>query len=284
MHFPPGSEFLYFKVYVGPATADHVLKIIFDGIKELGSFPWFFIRYGDPKWHIRLRLKGEKDGLLRNILPVLSECLDQLTQQGLVEGFQLDTYHRESDRYGGTHGIEVAEQIFGVDSYAVCQLLGLLQRTDSETHRWKFAILGVDDWLKDFGLTYQTRFSLMKTMSSGYHEEFQSRKIGLYHEISRNYRAMRLDLEALLFNQNHGSQEFAEAKRIFHSRSVQSRPLISEYLNLEESHLLSRPLLDIIPSIVHMFSNRIFKHDGRKQELVIYEFLKRLYASHLKKK
>src|SRR5690606_28834154 len=58
--FAPGSEWLYAKLYTGNATADHVLCAVRPAIDAaLGSGAadsWFFIRYADPDWHVRLRL------------------------------------------------------------------------------------------------------------------------------------------------------------------------------------------------------------------------------------
>src|SRR5262249_16179051 len=54
--FPPGSEWLYAKLYAGPATLDQLLRDVIRPIVEVASRTgavdrWFFIRYGDPDWH-----------------------------------------------------------------------------------------------------------------------------------------------------------------------------------------------------------------------------------------
>ncbi|MGB8194413.1 MAG: lantibiotic dehydratase, partial [Chitinophagaceae bacterium] len=62
--FSPGSEWVYFKLYCGAKSAD---KILLDAIKPLTENllqdqsidRWFFIRYNDPDFHIRLRLHVE---------------------------------------------------------------------------------------------------------------------------------------------------------------------------------------------------------------------------------
>jgi thiopeptide-type bacteriocin biosynthesis protein len=61
----------------------------------------------------------------------------------------LDTYDREIERYGGSEGIRVAEQIFAVDSACV---LDLLSTEHSHTEWWRIALLGVDMLLADFHL------------------------------------------------------------------------------------------------------------------------------------
>src|SRR5205823_5861924 len=51
--FPPGSEWLYAKLYTGAATMDQVLReVVAPLVEELtesrAADRWFFIRYGDP--------------------------------------------------------------------------------------------------------------------------------------------------------------------------------------------------------------------------------------------
>ena len=64
--FGPASEWLYVKLYTGPATADGVLRdVLAPVVAEAGLPPgsWFFIRYGDPDWHVRLRFHGDPEML-----------------------------------------------------------------------------------------------------------------------------------------------------------------------------------------------------------------------------
>jgi len=59
--FIPGSEWVYFKLYTGTKTADSILKNELYGyvskmLKNGIIDKWFFIRYADPDFHVRLRL------------------------------------------------------------------------------------------------------------------------------------------------------------------------------------------------------------------------------------
>ncbi|HEV7514771.1 MAG TPA: lantibiotic dehydratase, partial [Thermoanaerobaculia bacterium] len=51
--FPPGSEWLYVKLYTGSSTADRVLReliapVVEEALGQGAADGWFFIRYGDP--------------------------------------------------------------------------------------------------------------------------------------------------------------------------------------------------------------------------------------------
>ena len=56
----PGSEWLFFKIYTGPKSADTLLagplRILVTSLLERAHVDsFFFIRYTDPEYHIRLR-------------------------------------------------------------------------------------------------------------------------------------------------------------------------------------------------------------------------------------
>jgi hypothetical protein len=128
--FPPGSEWLYAKLYAGPATLDQVLsdvvRPVVESVMRAGAADrWFFSRYCDPHWHLRLRFHGEPVHLQQVVLPVLQAATAALLTDGRLWRLQFDTYEREVERYGGPQGIELAERFFQVDSEAVLALVTL---------------------------------------------------------------------------------------------------------------------------------------------------------------
>src|SRR6266498_3130259 len=122
--FPPGSEWLYAKLYTGTGTADQVLNhlvgpLVRSCIASGAANAWFFIRYDDPDWHLRLRLHGEPRRLYAEVLPSLEAAAAPLLEAGQLWRMQLDTYEREVERYGGDQGVELAEQELDDRSEAV---------------------------------------------------------------------------------------------------------------------------------------------------------------------
>src|SRR5262249_57327315 len=87
---------------------------------------WFFIRYGEPEWHLRLRLHGRPERLHAQVLPVLQAAAAPLLGDGRLWRLQLDTYQREIERYGGPEGMLLAERLFHADSAAVLAIVELL--------------------------------------------------------------------------------------------------------------------------------------------------------------
>ena len=58
--FVPGDEWLFFKVYCGVKTCDEllvkkILSLAHRLMKEKIIVRWFFIRYSDPDYHLRVR-------------------------------------------------------------------------------------------------------------------------------------------------------------------------------------------------------------------------------------
>src|SRR3954453_2569686 len=114
--FPPGSEWLYLKVYTGTSTADGLLREVVgpvarEALAQGAADSWFFIRYGDPEWHLRLRFHGDPSRLLGEVLPLLSDAVVPLLERGEVRRFELGTYERELERYGGPVGMPLCEQM-----------------------------------------------------------------------------------------------------------------------------------------------------------------------------
>lgn len=153
--FPPGSNWLYLKAYCGPAAADTVVNRAIQPV--LDGERWFFVRYGDPDWHVRVRIEGDSSRLMEVVQPRLLGALAPLEAEGRVWRVQLDTYEREVERYGGDRGIVVAEKGFCADTVAVANILALLEGDAAADARWRLALAGIHLLLDDLGYTLEAR-------------------------------------------------------------------------------------------------------------------------------
>ena len=124
---PPGSDWLFVKLYCPPDSETELLsgpvRAFARDVAGEGFADWFFIRYSDPRRHIRLRFRGEPARLLADLLPRVTAWATDLIRSGVCERFSIDTYDRELDRFGGSHGLAAAEDFFCADSAAVGDLL-----------------------------------------------------------------------------------------------------------------------------------------------------------------
>jgi thiopeptide-type bacteriocin biosynthesis protein len=281
--FPPGSEWLFIKLYSGPATADQVLRDVVrpvvDGVLAAGAADcWFFIRYGDPDWHLRLRFHGHPARLGGEVLPLLQAASAPLLQDGRLWRVQLDTYEREVERYGGADGIVLAERLFQADSEAALALAELLPEDARGEVRWRLALVGMDLLLSDLGFDLEARRAVLHKARDTFAAEFHA-DAEFGHQLAAKFRPERKGLEGLLDPKGGADTPFDAALEILRRRSRLLAPVMVELRCCAQAGRLSVPLADLALSYLHMHANRLLRSAHRAQELVLYDFLARLYQS-----
>jgi thiopeptide-type bacteriocin biosynthesis protein len=277
--FLPGSEWLYVKIYTGPSQLDELLERLVREViapQPVGVIDrWFFLAYADPDPHLRVRMHGEPSALTGHVLPMLERALASERQRGSVWKLQVDTYERELERYGGAGCIELAEQAFHVDSEAA---LALIQACGDDTElRWKLALVGIDRLLGDFGLDLERRFALTELLLEGYRQEHSLSAVRR-KAIGADYRLRAGRLARLLWSR---PSEHTPAERrglqAIERRSARLTPLAAR---LSVAALLANAsYLPIVSSLVHMHVVRMLGLNVRSYELVLYDYLRRQYAT-----
>jgi thiopeptide-type bacteriocin biosynthesis protein len=282
--FPPGAEWLYAKVYCGDVAVDELLiQTIAPFVGQvLGSGAadqWFFIRYADPDVHLRIRFHGKTERLNSEILPALQAKLSPLVGGGVLRSWQVDTYEREVERYGGSEGILIAERFFQLDSEAVLEILPLLEEGDAGLdERWRLGLRGMDALLTDFGYDLNRKREFC--------EEMPEHLVGRFHidrdlkdELSRKFRGERASLEQVLNPDNDVDSPLRPGLDVLRKRSERIIPLVKNLRALEETGRLLVSLNQLLASYIHMYLNRLLRSAQPEQEFVIYDFLSRLYRS-----
>jgi thiopeptide-type bacteriocin biosynthesis protein len=284
--FPLGSEWLYAKFYTGTATADHLLRemispLVAELLRSGAAEQWFFIRYGDPDWHVRLRLHGTADRLHAEVLPAVQSAVAPLLDDGRIWRVQFDTYQREVERYGGTEGIALAERIFHVDSEAALEIIERLDVGDAGlAERWRLVMRGIDMLLDDFGFGPEMKLGLLRKVRTALANEFRA-DANLKSQIGDRFRKERKDLEALLTPGHDAESNLSSGFEILRHRSTRLVPLVAELKMCAQAGQLTMPLTELAPSYIHMHANRLLRSAHRAHELVLYDFLARLYDSRV---
>lgn len=284
--FPPGSEWLYAKLYSGAATADRVLLAgvapVAERMLSSGTVSrWFFVRYADPDPHLRVRFAGDPARLREELLPALEEATRRLLDGGLVWRLQLDTYEREVERYGGDDAIELVEEIFAADSEAVAGLLAVPAGLAPD-RRWRAALAGIARLVEDLGLSGDEQRRLAAESRRDLGAEF--RVDGRFAKaVSRRFRTERAGLEALLAGVDGSAPtpdaEVEALRAALDRRSAHIRPVAAQLRDLAVAGRLTVTLDDLAWSLGHMHVNRLLRAAPRAQELILYEFLDRLWAA-----
>ena len=281
--FPPGSEWLYAKIYGGEAMLNGILRdlarpVISRAIETGAADSWFFIRYRDPHPHLRLRLHGTPDKLRADVIPSLHDAVSQLMKEERCWRMQICTYEREIERYGGLQGTVLAEQLFCADSEFVLKVVENLDGDRWSDDLWLLALRAVDQMLNDFQLDLEPRHEMLRRLLS---QPEKGRDTGSSsHHLRKRYRLERQRIEMALAP-DYGDAALPDSLRALRDRSEKFRPVIDQLRAFERDGELHREVNELVPSYLHMNINRIFRSAQNAQEIVIYSFLERYYESRL---
>lgn len=123
--FAPGTQWVYARCYLPFEREGYFIEREIGALlRELagGYEDAHFLRYRDPDPHVRLRLRA-RAGADAALLGAVTASGDRWVRTGAIERFELGTYDREVERYGGPAAIELAERVFSADSALVLDLL-----------------------------------------------------------------------------------------------------------------------------------------------------------------
>lgn len=285
--FLPGSEWLYYKLYCGTKTADELLLALVQplvaGLLQAGLIDkWFFIRYNDPDFHLRVRFHLRD---IRNAGDVMQAFL-RLAEPQLAAGFvwkiQMDTYQRETERYG-QQLTALAEDLFFADSQMKLSFLQLTEGDEREKYRWLWALRGVDELLNAFGYTPERKYALMQQIQQQFAAEFKADK-SLFRQLNQQYNTNRKEIIAVMETVVSPDDPFFPLLEIFRQEEAALRLTASAILAALPEANKDAAIDSLMGSYIHMNLNRLFLSEPRLHELVIYDLLCSHYRAGLKRR
>lgn len=280
-----GDEWLYYKFYTGPKTADILLtrmvKPLAEQLLTSGDIDkWFFIRYGDPKLHTRVRFHIKSPPSLLKVVQAVSALSKPFIQEDLIWKIQVDSYQREIERYG-SRSMELAETLFFYDSQMTVDMLDLIEGDEGERIRWLFGLRAVDTMLEDFKYSMEEKYDLVTRLRENFGREFNMNR-SLKEQMEKKFRADRSVITDLLNHTNDQESEMSPLFELLEQKSKAMQPLTPEVLKLYNNKEPNPFFLnDLMASYSHMMVNRLFKSKQRLHELVLYDFLHRYYKSEI---
>jgi len=282
--FPPGSEWLYAKLYCGEATADRVLTeaigpVVRDAMAAGEIDRWFFLRYADPDSHLRVRFHGDPARLLGAVMPRLDRALAPFLAERIVHKLVLDTYDREIERYGGDRAIDLVETVFWKDSEAVLAIFDAFDGSALDL-RWRVALRGIESTLVMLGLTAEQRAQIYATSRESLGNEFGA-VTATWGMVGDKFAKERASLDPLFAGdtERDAAHDLAPCFAALAARDVALAETAAELAARDRAGELTRPVVDFAWSIVHMHANRMLHASARAQEMVLYDFLRRLHAA-----
>jgi len=252
--FPPGKEWLYFEIYCHQQRSDMLLSgpiaHFLDAYKSLIK-SWFFIRYNENGYHLRLRilLKDENDGQV--LIASFPDYLEEYLSAGLVSDLQLRTYRRETQRYGNDL-IEDVERHFSSDSRFV---LSLLETNPDAMSKYKFCSdlvgkLQAEALFEDKGFA-----DVIKMMSDSFNEE--------HHLEASDFKKLNAQYQIYLKSDYSGLTD---------SQLIDFDSFTNSFINMLKICDPDRKI-QLFSDLLHMHVNRLFNKDQRTHEMVVYYYL-----------
>jgi thiopeptide-type bacteriocin biosynthesis protein len=281
--FIPGSEWIYFKVYTGIKTAEKIINTeLYDIVRELKKNDlidkWFFIRYTDPSFHLRIRFLSKNKKDIGEIILIFNDKIKHLVESNLVWKVQLDTYNREIERYNEQF-IDYAESIFYVDSDCQLSLIRSIEKYKNEQYRWMISLLLIDSYLSLFRFKIKEKKSFLLILDELHKKEFGFNEFNAksFNTMFRNNKSI---LESVMYAKVD-DQNFNTMVKYVKDSSERMRPEIDKiYFKMKRGKM---NLFPVLSSLIHMSLNRLFIEKNRTYELVLYDYMRRFYSSEFVK-
>lgn len=261
---PPGSDWTFLKLY---CERDGLTALITEAFPELCSMARahglpapFFMRYGDPAPHLRVRLWDPRWDPQRDS-PGTGAGLRwaaRLLADGLITDVAHATYHRELERYGGPALAGAAEEFFRADSAAVLAELIAHGRGGHGIGRLPLATLTVD------------AVCAALTMPPAQRRRLAAAGAGPVAG-GAAYRGAAPALWAAVQGEGQAAGVVAEVTPVLTAGAV---ALTAEFAGQRDDSGLASRHADIVASLVHMHCNRLgLSHE---EELEVYGIWRRL--------
>ena len=267
--FFPGDNWMFLRIYVGKVSGERILvQKIYPFLKKLINkgfvSDWFFIRYSDPNFHIRIRLRVIMQERWMEILSSFNRLLYPFYEDKSIYRVEIGTYEREIERYG-VKNMECSELIFYRDSDCVCRIIHEINEDDNL--RWMIALKMIDGFLDVTGCDIILKCHYLSLLNVAYKKEFGYDKYNS-KQLNELYRNHKKIIEQVL-DENHGNILPSKVLSIIEERNRGLVDILKE---------CDKKTLNVL-SYIHMTMNRLFVSDNRTYELLIYNFLYRYYNS-----
>ncbi|MFN8510887.1 MAG: lantibiotic dehydratase [Deinococcaceae bacterium] len=261
------QDWIYFKLYTPATRHNDLLLVLSPTLNELKGEPWFFIRYADPKEHIRLRLYRQESAGRFEALEKLDTALFRLFKGALIQDYQMHRYDREIERYGGVEGLKACEAFFWKDSEHA--LFAAEQAGKRPLSDDLMAAISASAVLNAFfGGDFAGIQGLLKRIRAYYESKD-------FKDESDYFRKARPQLWPWMFEKVEQGREEA----VLTPLSAAAAELRVQLTHWREQEVLSSAPEEVLSSVLHMHFNR--RGLNRVEEYRAIYTLERMYDSFL---
>lgn len=264
----PGSDWLYVKFYLGKENENRFL--IEQCTHYANSFlnkgiisGWFFVRYADPKIHLRIRFHGEKEQILSKLLPEIHEWATTLIHKRMISELNFATYEREVERYGGVELIESTEALFCADTQTAMHIICAMEEKKTLLAEEVVAALSFIDLLRGLGLNIKEQVSFFSSL--GMKKEDLS---GF-----RKWKTSLLSVSQAIFDEGlEIKNESLFLHQAFQKRKNTLRDYAKTIQEVKEQQKLALSTFSIYDSLLHMHFNRLIGRSGKEMKARLYAY------------
>ena len=265
MDFIPGDEWIYMKLYgvskrINEFIGYELLPFCNELVMNKDIKKFFYIRYSDPKHHIRLRLKGDSINFYSVIMPKLNLWFRRLIKEGLISSVCLDVYNREIVRYGGPNLIDFAEDVFFTDSLFVANIISLRRSKQLNLSLNFIAVASIINFMDEMKLGYkiQNEIFINRFNRNSFKELFQKNR-------------------KIFMQVGNTADDWSELKEmeggqclygLFKIRKEKINAFADKMNTLDLEDKLYNSKLNIVLSIIHMFCNRLYGSSEEEQKIM----------------
>lgn len=263
--YMPGSEWLYCKIYAHPRSANEILLQYVSpllGSKQAKKFvkKWFFIRYKDPSYHLRIRINIDTE-FTGKIMTLLNRRFSRLADSGIISNFQISTYEREIERYSPLLMGDI-EQLFCNCSGLILSFIKNAPANESSLRYFHVAFSTIIRIAAIFCFSLEIKIVVFRDLYQSMLTEFEVSKT-LNEQLKQKYREINhekifIDAYDKCFVDSHTKMQLSAMERSCF-RVVNK---INDWPATERIQLFS--------DIIHMHLNRLVVNDNGKQELLVY--------------
>jgi thiopeptide-type bacteriocin biosynthesis protein len=252
-----GARWVYAKFFTGTGGADQVIAQAHQLATALSTAGlidgWFFLRYQEDGYHVRVRLRPVDARQRAAVLVELDRLGQGLHAAGLVTRVATDEYVPEVARYGGPENLALAERLFSADSDVVA---GHVASGSDEQARLYLTVGTTLRRVRSAFATVAEQQEFLRNCQGGLDVHFEREG----NPLGKFYREHRPALSAFI-EENDAASAADE--------------LFGELASALRASLGKNAGDPVLAAVLHMHCNRVFAVDSRRLEFLTYELTAR---------
>ncbi|MBB4930882.1 thiopeptide-type bacteriocin biosynthesis protein [Lipingzhangella halophila] len=251
-----GRRWAYARYYCGHASADTVIararKLAAELRAEGVITGWFFLRYQEGGYHVRVRMRPTEPRERFRVVGALDDLGGCLQHEGLAGRTVLEDYVPEVARYGGAAGLEAAERLFDASSEWTA---GFAEAAAPEDQRLYQGVADALGWCSALfnSADHQLAFLDMCKEGLGVSTEKRGNPLGKFARAHEG--ALRDYLDRAPICETIRSRVAALSAAVPDGRPPRD----------------NRSAWPVLGSVLHMHCNRMFAFDAVRMEYLVHE-------------